>query len=233
MTTKYLVADTETSGLGPEAKVCEIGFFELDAQGAVVDQRESLIDCQCSIAPGASATHGLVYDDVKSSPTIDEWFSEDDPTCYGRRLQADKVVFIAHKAEFDLPFFAPYIDGEVQPVCTLRLARSVYPDLESHTLGALVFALDLPRAHRNAHRVLSDVTDCHNLVQHLMQRLGCSLDGLAELCQQPFILRRMTFGKHRGQRFEDIPTSYMKWMVNNIPDLDVDTRHTIAHYLSN
>lgn len=229
---KAIVLDTETSGL-KDAGVCEIGWFELAPDATVIEQVESLIDPERPITPSASSVHGIVDEDVENSPTLEEFFSLDSDGCYGKRLVGDPVIFCGHKTAFDLPFVQPYIDGPVLEICTLRWFRSLYPFSDSHTLGTAVYSLGLPRDHRNAHRVLSDVTDAYNLLLHIMQRTGLSLHELALKSQEPMLVHFIPFGKHRGEAFSDIPRSYLNWVRNNIHDLDQDTSYTIDYWLGN
>ena len=121
MNTRYFVGDVETTGLPPDAAACEIGFFELDEHANIIDCVSSILDPERPIQPSASAAHGLVYEDCADFPTVSQFFSESDPACYGKRIQADRVCLIAHKSSFDRQFFEPWIDGEVIELDTLPL----------------------------------------------------------------------------------------------------------------
>jgi len=35
-------------------------------------------------------------------------------------------------------------------------------------------------------------------------------------------LGRMYFGKHKGEKFKDVPISYMIWVYDNVEDLRID-----------
>jgi hypothetical protein len=37
----------------------------------------------------------------------------------------------------------------------------------------------------------------------------------------------MPFGRHRGQRISEIPTSYLRWVLREVRDLDPDLRDAI------
>jgi len=103
---RYLILDTETTGTDEGAKAVELGWLEIDEDFNIIDQHETLLDPQCMIAPAASAVHGLVLDDLKDSPTIEEYFSVDDPSCYGKPF-TDPCVLIGHKVSFDYRFVRP------------------------------------------------------------------------------------------------------------------------------
>lgn len=231
MITRAFVFDTETSDLPPDGKVCEIAWVELGDGAIWKDKVQSLIDPQGPISPAASGVHNLVYEDLQDSPTIDEFFSVGDPTCYGKRIQADRVIFVAHRSGFDRHFIEPYIDGEILEVDTLRWARFLYPDAPNHQLATLKYALGLPRSVGDAHRALSDATDCFHLLRHILQRLDCSLPELAARSQHPLEIHRIPFGKHKGTRMSEIPHSYLNWALRNLEDLDPDLRYTLNLHL--
>lgn len=226
---RYIVADTETTGAGPEDKACEVGWIEIDEHCNVLNSVQSLIDPQWMISPSASGIHGLVNADVEDSPTIEEFFSVNDPTCYGKPI-TDPVVFIGHRISFDVRFLGPYFNIQ-QELCTLRWARKLYPHADDHKLSTLMFALGLPRPE-GAHRVMSDVYSAFYLLQHICERTGSSLRQLAEASSEPMLVHSMPFGKHKGQPMSDVPKSYIRWALDNMKDLDADFVHTFRSALN-
>lgn len=215
---RYLILDTETTGVGETDKVVELGWLEIDEDFNILDQRETLLDPQCLIAPAASAVHGLVAEDLKDSPTIEEYFSVDDPSCYGKPF-SDPCVLIGHKVAFDYRFVAPYFNVQAL-LCTLLWARRLYPESDEHKLGTLSYALNLPRP-TEAHRVLSDCTTALHLLKHIAERTGLTLPQLTQASQEPRALPYVCLGKHKGKPWDEVPTPYLRWMADNITD-DLD-----------
>ena len=41
----------------------------------------------------------------------------------------------------------------------------------------------------------------------------------------------MTFGKHKGQRYDAAPRDYLEWIVNK-SDMDEDTKFSAKYWLS-
>lgn len=227
---KFVVLDTETTCAAPDRGVCEVGFAVIDEDFNVLAQADSLIDPQRVITPGASGVHGLTNADVADAPTLAEFFSEDAPGCYGRKIEGP-VVLIGHRIGFDAHTIAPFIDGEVFELCTLRWVRRLYPEMDNHKLSTTMFALGLPRPE-NAHRVMSDVYSAMYLVQHICQVTRHSLRSLAEASQAPFELAKYPFGKHQGESFSNVPKSYLRWARDNLKDIDQDMQHTINLHLN-
>ena len=61
-----LFLDTETTGLGSEAEICEIAI--VDGDGAIV--LHSLVKPSRAISPDATRVHGIAQADVESAPTF-------------------------------------------------------------------------------------------------------------------------------------------------------------------
>jgi len=227
---RILVADTETTGVSDEDAVCELGWIEIDDDFNILERHQSLIDCQRMIPPGASAVHGLVYDDVKDSPTISEYFSEDDPSCYGKKI-TDPVILVGHNIRFDVRFLKDYINV-VQELCTLRWSRRLYPDADNHQLGTMIFNVGLPRSE-GAHRVMGDIMTSYYLAQHVCERTGLSIRELAAASAEPMEVVYMPFGKHKGEKIANVPKPYLSWMLNKMDGMDPDLRHSAKLHLNN
>lgn len=227
---RYLFIDSETTSAADDRGVVEIAWVETDENWGIIDKVESLIDPQKPISPSASGVHGLVYEDVAHSPTLDEFFTLNEPSCYGKRLQG-AVTLVGHRVSFDRPPIEPYIDGEIFELDTLRFARWLYPDADDHKLSSLKYMLNLPRDSGAAHRALADVLTAYHLARHIADRLNMTLPELAERARHPLPVHSLPFGKHKGQLIETVPRSYLSWLLNSDMKLDDDYLHTIKAIL--
>lgn len=224
---RYLVADTETTDASDDRGIVELGWIEIDENWNILGQVESLIDPQKPISPSASGIHGLTYEDVCDSPTLNEFFTRDDVTfCYGKRIEGP-VTLIGHRISFDTPAFKPYVDGEVFELDTLRFVRWLYPDMDDHKLSTCIYALDLPRDSGAAHRVMADILTAYHLAKHVAERLNMTLPELAARAREPLPVHSLPFGKHKGELIEKIPRSYLNWLLGSDMKLDDDYLHTI------
>jgi len=52
-----------------------------------------------------------------------------------------------------------------------------------------------------------------------------SLDDLIKWSNEPKIYPRLTFGKHRGQKWSDIPADYLAWLRDGQHRMDEDWRY--------
>ena len=146
-------------------------------------------------------------------------------------------VLVFHNAQFDRGFLPEWLRN-IPYVCTWRCALHLVPEAESHSNGALWYQLGLshpmpPEAGLMPHRALFDAIMTSDILRWMIGRVGGSIEeALAELVRltrAPVLLAKCRFGKHAGDRWEDIPTSYMNWVLGQ--DFDEDTKHTCHHWL--
>lgn len=220
-----LLIDFETTGLGKNAKACEVAWIEVDEDLNVVDSDMSLIDPQCQIEPGAAAIHGITNRHVAGAPTADEYFRD----ILGGALSREPVLLIAHNAVFDQRFFQPYSHRATQTMCTLRLARKIYPDADNHKLGTLAYLFDLVDADTRLHSAESDLDMLLKLVRKMSADTGMGIYELAEYAKAPNLdpNQKIGFGKHRGTPLRELPADYIRWLLTKA-DIDADLRAALV-----
>ena len=218
--TRFIVLDTETTGVTTSDGVCEFAFAEIDESFNIVYEHTSLIDPEKPISASASGVHGITDEDVVDSPTLDEYMYvvHDTPP-----LEGD-VVVIAHNAPFDLRFIGKYLTNHVGTICTLRLARRFLPDSENHKLATLMHSLNLAR--RGSHRADADVFTTIELLKHLSQVSGVSLADMVAETDKHIKVEVMPFGKHKGTPLAALTPSYKKWL-KDLDNLDPDLRRSL------
>jgi exodeoxyribonuclease X len=228
----YLVVDTETTGLDPSAdKVVSIAGVWVRAGSGELRRERFLVDPGIPIPPEASAIHHIVDRHVAGAPSLAEVlpaFQRDDFDAY-----------VAHNAAFDFSF----LPRNKRPVlCTLRLARKLWPGLTRYSNQYLRYFLQLevPEAEGlPAHEALADaLVTGRLLLRELAWIQDHPLDGVETLAdlvawaQAPNLLTTCHFGsKHRGRSWAEVPRDYLQWMKREVKDMDPDLRHTVDHYL--
>ena len=96
------------------------------------------------------------------------------------------IPFAAHNAGFDSAFLKPAVPAWTSPwICTLRIARHLWPDAPSHGNQALRYrlALNVPGNHP-PHRAMGDAIATAALLVRQVQTAG-SVQRLLELSRQP------------------------------------------------
>lgn len=150
----FAVIDFETTGLSPEhgARPTEVAAV-LVRNGKIHDQYQSLMNAGAYIPPFIEELTGISNAMVRAAPKIDVVMHE------VAEFVGDYPL-VAHNASFDRKFWDAELrrlqrKREQEFICSLLLARRIYPEAQSYKLGALAQHLNLPGAKRY-HRALAD-----------------------------------------------------------------------------
>jgi exodeoxyribonuclease X len=217
-----IVLDTETTGTGETAKVIEFARSQpIDTPvGLMVAAKPVNIACDRyspgdqPIALGAMAAHHIIEDDLEGLPPFP-----------GFDWPPDVTYIIGHNVDFDWKMIG---QPKLKRICTLALCRNLWPQIDSHTLSAMVYHLherrDVARGLlRNAHSAETDVLLLLKVVLPAILRAYGPMVGtweelwaLSEKARVPTI---MPWGKHKGIHIGDIPGDYKRWLLNQ-PDVD-------------
>ena len=165
--------DLETTGTRAAAdRVTEIGIIRVDAdpEGHVprVTEWQSLVDPGVPIPAAIVALTGISDAMVAAAPSF---------SSVARDVIAllDGCVFVAHNARFDYGFLKHEFarlerSFSARVLCTVRLSRRMFPEVQGHGLDALITRHQLPVTDR--HRALGDARAIWAFVQMLYRDLG-------------------------------------------------------------
>ena len=220
------VADVETTGLDPtKDRIVEIATVRVRlAEREIADCRSWLVNPGIPIPPEASAIHHLTDADVKDAPM---WGSP------GLDIDLQTTdLLVAHNAAFDKAFVeAP---DHIPWVCTMRVAKHIWPDAPGFSNQVLRYWLDLNvSVDQPPHRALSDaIVTAHLLLRELAEidesgemREEDLVAELVHLTQTPVLLKKVAFEKHRDKTWREVPPDYLGWAIRQ--DFDEDVKHTI------
>ncbi len=162
-TTTFVAFDVETTGLSAaKHRVIEIAAVKVQ-EGRIVARQAWLINPGRPIPPGATRVHGLTDRDVAEAPSFREVYPE-------FLAFVKDTILVAHNAPFDVRFMAHEIHRNAlsfpsQPVLdNLQLARTWFPELESHRLKALAEHLEITLGRH--HRALDDSVTLAHVFMH-------------------------------------------------------------------
>ena len=135
--TAVIVLDFETSGLSPRRgdRAIEIGAVRVE-NNRIVERFQSLINPGMRVSPFIQALTGITNTMLASAPDGEEVMA-------GFSDFIGDYPLVAHNAPFD----GRFLDAELarigrtrsnELVCTLKVARRIYPHISSHKLEALV-----------------------------------------------------------------------------------------------
>lgn len=151
---RLAVIDFETTGLSPGNgdRATEVAIVLVES-GRVVERFQSLMNAGVRIPAFITGLTGISNAMIASAPAAAQVMRE------ASRF-VGQAPLVAHNAAFDRRFWQAELAhaglAAPQPfICTLLLARRLYPQAPSHQLGALVDSHSLPRTGQ-AHRALAD-----------------------------------------------------------------------------
>jgi DNA polymerase-3 subunit epsilon len=170
---EYSVFDFETTGTSARMdKVIEIGIVKVK-NGKIVDTFQSYINPGRQIPYYITQITGITNEDVNDAPYFDELFNTI-IEFFGTS------VIVAHNLNFDLSFLRKECSEASKEfpfnpaICTVRLAKRVYPQFTSRSLGNLTKTLKIK--HRDVHRGLGDASATAKILIKMFKQLREDFD---------------------------------------------------------
>lgn len=229
---ELIVLDTETTGIDPLVdKLVEIAAINLHTDMTF----ETLVNPGRDIPPEAMAIHHITEWMCVGKPTPMEAINTFVQFVAGRTKpdSADLPIFAAHNAKFDRGMLEPLL-GNLRPrwLCTYKCALTLWPDAPGHSNQVLRYWLGLkPHIPEGLapHRALYDIICTREILRVMLQH--ASLEDLLDWSSRPVLLKKVTFGKHKGSLWESVDAGYLRWCTNQ-SDMNEDVLFTAAHWLA-
>ena len=193
---------------------------------------------------------------LDKSQIFDQLYRADEPISYAamavHHILESELIDQPHYTTFSLPQQTTYIIGNnidydiraiekcgvdtsnIKAICTLALARLVWPDAEAHNISALIYMITKGSEKaremiKKAHRADMDIILTANILMHEIHHLNIqSIEELYKASEDARIPRSINFGKHRGSAIADLPADYMQWLLRQ-DDLDPYLRKAIEN----
>lgn len=220
--TRLRVIDLETTGTEPPAEIIEFGRVDVDIgpAGATVEPPLAwLYRPLRGIPPETMAVHHITDAD----------FGPDTPVCTPEYLHSavwsgpTPAALVAHSCAFERQFVTEATTGAIPWICTYKVAMHVWPDAPRHSNQVLRYWRNLVLDNALAmppHRAGPDAWVTAHLLADLAQY--ATFDQMVAWTNEPRPMPKLTFGKHRGQTWGEVPTDYLQWMQRQT-DMDTDT----------
>ncbi|MCZ7601484.1 MAG: exonuclease domain-containing protein [Melioribacteraceae bacterium] len=165
---QFAVLDFETTGTSSKfARAIEVGIAKVK-NGKVIDTYSSLINPGSQIPYQITLLTGITNEDVLNAPYFEDIVDEIE------NFIGDSIL-VAHNLQFDLSFLrSEFLRAgkdvkEIPKVCTLKIARKLYPSLPSKSLGNLVKYLRVKHVH--VHRALGDALATAKILDKMIRVL--------------------------------------------------------------
>lgn len=210
--------DLETTGLDQASdQIIEIGAVKVRG-GKEVRRFEQF----CRLKEGArlpefiSALTGITPLDLEPAEPVDQVVDE--------FLQfAGESPLLAHNSSFDEGFLRKALHGQLTNAVydTLELARIFFPDLQSHSLVALVDSLEIKK--EEAHRALGDSLSLFRFYRKLKDKISQSAlpDSIVQRLQFLYPIVTDLGLLETGDTKEPVPLSEMTGLEAVLTDLDL------------
>ncbi|EAU40683.1 exodeoxyribonuclease X [Fulvimarina pelagi HTCC2506] len=227
------VIDTETAGLRlEEDAVIEIGSVDLDlVTGAIFNPMQTFCDPGGAvISDGARRVHQITDEMLVGAPPFSDAVKPFNTETYA-----------AQRADFDRSRLR--LTGRW--LCTHKLALRAFPNVRAHGLQSLVkyvpldlSSVDQMLAGLHPHRALFDAVCTAVLLRRIAEELTPHCHDLSDFLEraekvsnEPALLAKLRFGRHKGIPIREVPTDYLQWLVAE-PEMNADAVFTAKRQLA-
>lgn len=239
---KYILFDTETTGLDDIDRIIQVGAMVLNSKYEVEEVIDELCNTNVPIQIEAMEIHGITPELIKGK------LSFLDSIFYKRlnTLNNQKNYLIAHNMPFDMGMIKKEgFKPNLKIIDTLRCARHLFKESPHNRLQYYRYAMGLYKIEDQeaqkynivikAHDAIGDVLVMKLFLSKLVEKVENmfpavnAMEKLEELTKTPVFIEKFKFGKHRGEKIADVAVrdrGYLNWMLGNM-DLDEDMKYTL------
>lgn len=239
---RYAFFDTETHD-AEDPRLVQLAYRMWDDQELVGEAKE-LFKPAVPITLGAMSVHHIRNEDVEGC--LEFGMSHAFIKCLHNDWH--ERILIAHNYKFDEAVMKNEGIKTGRGICTLKVTQHYFPDLEQYKLQYLRYLFKIDDAEFRdlpAHDALNDVLVLEKVFFHLLQHLASVhaadtvdelFDRMQTITENPLLLKRIMFGKHKGKEFEAIAKSdreYLQWLLSSLrqnPKPDPDLIYTVSFY---
>lgn len=206
------VIDTETTGIDDPAEMVEIGWTDvrLFPDGWQIERGPESVLVNPGILIGfpAMSVHHIRQEEAELAGA--------DPDAIRAEIVKGVDIVCSHNWQFDSRF----LKTRLPAICTLKCARTIWPDLQGHSNGSIKYELGLvPHDDERAqpsHRAGPDTWVTAHILLKLLETH--TVEHLIDISANPIRLLRFPGGnKHRGKPFSEIARSdpgYLRWVID-------------------
>jgi len=223
-----IILDTETHTLNGQPIEIAYAPVEINEGKLTLDKTQifdQLYRVDEPISYAAMAVHHILESELVDQPHYKTF-----------TLPNETIYIIGHNIDYDIRALEKCgVDCKnIKAICTLALARLVWPDAEAHNISALIYMITKGSAKardmiKKAHRADMDIILTANILMHEIHHLKIkTIEELYQASEDARIPRSINFGKHRGTTIADLPADYMQWLLRQ-EDLDPYLRKAVEN----
>ena len=155
---------------------------------------------------GAMAVHHILPEELEGMPPATDF-----------QLPEGVTYLVGHSIDFDHETIGK---PNVKRICTLAMARALWPTADSHSQSALLYMLEGPTAAtrrrlKDAHSAAADVANNLVLLEHILAakpeiRTWSALYAFSEEARIPTV---MFMGRNKGAPIADLESGEIEWYL--------------------
>lgn len=195
----YSFVDVETTGGNAlKNRIIEIGIVRVE-NFKVVATYKSLINPQAHLDPFITQLTGITSTELENAPTFASIKKDI------LELLVDST-FVAHNARFDYSFLRQEFKREditfsLKQLCTVKLARALFPGFNSYNLDSIIERHNIPCKSR--HRAFDDAQVLWEFIKTAKKELG---------------KERLEQAIHQGLKRPSLPVQLSQDMLDSLPE---------------
>ncbi len=241
MAKKYIILDTETTGVSDNDRIIQLGYIVLGAKE--IEVQNEFFSSDVPISFGAMEVHGITPEMLEGKGSCV------DSASYKRLLElnTNDNYMIIHNAPFDIAMLNKEgFNTQMKVIDTLRVAKHIFADEDAHRLQYFRYKMELYKDEQKeadalgievkAHDAIGDVLVLKLFLTKLREAVAVQfpsenpVDKMVDLTNTPITIKTFKFGKHKGKDLEDVAredAGYLRWMLSSMENLDEDMRYSI------
>jgi exodeoxyribonuclease X len=232
--------DTETTGTGPEDRLCQIAFRMGDEEEEYLFRPP--VPIQVEAMAVSHITNKMVADKEpflgsEVHKKLKDVFSQD-------------VILVAHNARFDIEMLKKEGLEVSRFIDTLKVAHHLDEEcaIAKYSLQYLRYFLELEVEDVTPHNALGDVRVLEKLFKHLFEKMIVDskkesqvIEEMLRVSSLPLLMKKFPFGKYVGLDVADVAKNdpgYLRWLLDKKIEererggaVDENWIHTFEHYL--
>lgn len=195
----FCFVDIETTGGSPlRNRIIEIGIIRVENL-KVVATYKTLINPEGYVDPFITRLTGITPQELETAPTFASVKKEI------LELLVDSI-FVAHNVRFDYSFLRQEFKREdisfsLKQLCTVKLARNLFPGFSSYNLDSIIERHSIPCLNR--HRAFDDAMVLWEFMQIAKEQLGEN---------------RVSLAIHEGLKRPALPIQLSSDILDNLPE---------------
>ncbi len=234
-----LFLDVEATGLAEEDRLVQVAY---DFRG---NEKEAMFnpgrDMEIEAMEVTHITNKHLADKEKFQGS--EFYKE-----LKEILDKDYTIFVAHNAPYDIGMIEKEGIKVEKSIDTYKVAQAldVKSEIPAYRLQYLRYYLGLEVEDVVAHDALGDVRVLKAVFERMYDKMVEDsthkevIEKMIDITSKPILIKRLTFGKHKGEFVADVARSdrgWLEWLLGQKEsdaangNIDEDWIYTLKHYL--